>query len=40
LIVGAPRNYAAMPSDKTGGAAVASELRAAVQQLAQEHAGR
>jgi 1-acyl-sn-glycerol-3-phosphate acyltransferase len=40
LIIGAPRNYAAMPSDKTGGAAVASELRAAVQQLAQEHAGR
>jgi 1-acyl-sn-glycerol-3-phosphate acyltransferase len=40
LIIGAPRNYAAMPSDKTGGVAVASELRAAVQQLAQEHAGR
>ena len=40
LIVGAPRNYAAVPSDKTGGAIVASELRAAVQQLAQQHAGR
>ena len=40
LIIGAPRNYAATPSDKTGGAAVANELRAAIQQLAQEHAGR
>jgi 1-acyl-sn-glycerol-3-phosphate acyltransferase len=39
LIIGAPRNYAAMPSDKTGSAVVASELRAAVQQLAQKHAG-
>src|ERR1044071_6266038 len=40
LIIGAPRNYAATPSDKTGGAVVASELRAAVQELAQQHAGR
>jgi 1-acyl-sn-glycerol-3-phosphate acyltransferase len=40
LIIGAPRNYALLPSDKTGGAIVASELRAAVQQLAQQHASR
>jgi 1-acyl-sn-glycerol-3-phosphate acyltransferase len=40
LIIGAPRNCAAMPSDKSGGAVVASELRAAVQQLAEQHAGR
>ncbi len=40
LIIGAPRNYASLPSDKTGGAIVASELRAAVQQLAQQHASR
>ena len=39
LIIGAPRNYAAMPSDKTTNASIATELRAAVQQLAQQHAG-
>jgi len=38
LIIGAPRNYAAVPSDKTANAAIAAELRGAVQQLAQKHA--
>ena len=40
LIIGAPRNYAAMLPDKNSNVAIASELRAAVQELAQEHAGR
>ena len=40
LIIGAPRNYATTPSDRTGGAVVANELRAAIQQLALEHASR
>ena len=40
LIIGAPRNYSAMPSDKNANAAIANELRAAVQQLAEQHAGR
>src|SRR3954468_2014550 len=40
LIIGAPRNYAAMPSDKMATVAIATELRGAVQQLAQQHAGR
>jgi len=40
LIIGAPRNYAAVPPDKNASAAIAAELRAAVQQLAQQHAGR
>ena len=40
LIIGAPRNYAAMLPDKNANAAIATELRTAVQQLAQQHAGR
>jgi 1-acyl-sn-glycerol-3-phosphate acyltransferase len=40
LIIGAPRNYGATPSDKTANTAIAAELRNAVQQLAQEHASR
>jgi hypothetical protein len=40
LIIGAPRNYASTPPDKTTSASIAAELRAAVQQLAQQHAGR
>jgi 1-acyl-sn-glycerol-3-phosphate acyltransferase len=40
LIIGAPRNYRAMIPDKNSSAAIAAELRAAVQQLAPPHAGR
>ena len=40
LIIGAPRNYVTMPSDKNSSAAIAAELRNAVQQLAQHHARR
>ena len=40
LIIGAPRNFAGMLPDRNSSAAVANELRAAVQQLAQHHAGR
>ncbi len=40
LVIGAPRNYAATPSDKLANAAIAAELRSAVQQLAQQNAGR
>jgi hypothetical protein len=40
LIIGAPRNYAAVPPDKNATAAIAAELRDAVQQLAQQHARR
>jgi 1-acyl-sn-glycerol-3-phosphate acyltransferase len=40
LVIGAPRNYAAVLPDKTSSAAIAAELRAAVQELAQQHAGR
>src|ERR1044071_4830866 len=40
LIIGAPRNYVGTAPDKAGGAVVASELRAAIQQLAKQHAGR
>jgi 1-acyl-sn-glycerol-3-phosphate acyltransferase len=40
LIIGAPRNYAAMPSDKSSSATIAAELRAAVQQLAKQYAER
>src|SRR3954467_14198257 len=36
LIVGAPRNYAAMPSDKTSAQAIATELRGAVYALSRE----
>jgi 1-acyl-sn-glycerol-3-phosphate acyltransferase len=39
LIIGEPRNYAAIAPDKNSNAAIAAELRGAVQQLAQEHAG-
>jgi 1-acyl-sn-glycerol-3-phosphate acyltransferase len=38
LIIGTPRDYAAMRPEKSASAAIANELRAAVQQLAQEHA--
>lgn len=40
LIIGPPRNYAGTVADKTANAAIAAELRAAVQQLAQQHARR
>ena len=40
LIIGAPRNYSALLPDKNANAAIANELRAAVQQLAEQHAGR
>src|SRR4051812_46970700 len=39
LIIGAPRSYAAMPCDRAANAAISVELRNAVQQLAQQHAG-
>ena len=38
--IGAPRNYEKMPPDKMASAAIASELRAAVQELAPPNAGR
>jgi 1-acyl-sn-glycerol-3-phosphate acyltransferase len=38
LIIGAPRNFSAMSSDKTAGAFIATELHSAVKQLAHEHA--
>jgi hypothetical protein len=40
LIIGEPHNYASIAPDKNSNAAIAAELRAAVQQLAQQHAGR
>jgi 1-acyl-sn-glycerol-3-phosphate acyltransferase len=40
LIIGEPRNYVMMAPDKNSNAAIAAELRAAVQQLAERHAGR
>jgi hypothetical protein len=40
LIIGEPRNYASMPPDKISNAAIAAELRAAVQQLGQQHGRR
>ena len=40
LIIGAPRNYAATPSEKGASNAIATELHDAVQQLAEQHAGR
>jgi hypothetical protein len=40
LIIGAPRNYAAVLPDKSASAVIAAELRDAVKELAQQHAGR
>src|ERR1043166_863693 len=40
LIIGAPRNYAALPPEKNASSAIAAELRDAVKELAQRHAGR
>ena len=40
LIVGAPRNYGAMSPDKLASSAIAGELRTAVEELAQQYAGR
>src|SRR3954464_699744 len=40
LIIGAPRSYHGTPGDKGANAAIASELRTAVQQLAQQNADR
>jgi hypothetical protein len=40
LIIGAPRNYAAVPPDKNASAIIAAELHSAVQQLAQQQASR
>src|SRR5207248_710827 len=38
LIIGAPPKYRSTPPDKTASAAIAAELRAAIEQLAQQHA--
>jgi 1-acyl-sn-glycerol-3-phosphate acyltransferase len=40
LIIGEPRNYATIAPDRNSNAAIAAELRGAVQQLAQQHADR
>ena len=40
LIVGAPRNYASTPAEKGASSAIATELRDAVKQLAEQYAGR
>jgi 1-acyl-sn-glycerol-3-phosphate acyltransferase len=40
LIIGAPRNYASTPPEKGASSAIAAELRDAVKQLAEQHAGR
>jgi 1-acyl-sn-glycerol-3-phosphate acyltransferase len=40
LIIGAPRNYAAMLPDKNSNAAIAAELRGEVQRLAEQHGCR
>jgi 1-acyl-sn-glycerol-3-phosphate acyltransferase len=40
LIIGAPRNYGAVVPDRNSSAAIAAELRGAVEQLAQQHAAR
>ncbi|HSV63690.1 MAG TPA: lysophospholipid acyltransferase family protein, partial [Chthoniobacterales bacterium] len=40
LIIGAPRNYGAMLPDKNSNAVIATELRDAVKQLANQHAAR
>ena len=40
LIIGAPLSFGAILPDKNANAAIATELRAAVQRLAQQHAGR
>jgi 1-acyl-sn-glycerol-3-phosphate acyltransferase len=39
LVIGAPRHYSSMAPDKTSSATIAGELRAAVQGLAEQHAG-
>ena len=38
LIIGAPRNYGAFVPDRNSSAAIAAELRAAIQELAQQNA--
>ena len=40
LIIGAPRDYAKRLPEKSASSAIANELRAAVEQLAQQHAAR
>ena len=40
LIIGAPRNYASTLPEKGVSSAIAAELREAVKQLAEQHAGR
>ena len=40
LIIGAPRTFEKMLPDKTASAAIAAELQSAVQELAQQYAGR
>ena len=40
LIIGAPRNYASTLPEKGASSAIAAELRDAVKQLAEQHAGR
>ena len=39
LIIGEPRNYASIAPDKNANAVIAAELRAAVQQLAEQNGG-
>jgi 1-acyl-sn-glycerol-3-phosphate acyltransferase len=40
LIIGAPRSYTSVAPDKNSNAVIAGELRGAVQELAEQHAGR
>jgi hypothetical protein len=40
LIIGAPRNYATTLPEKGASSAIATELHDAVQQLAEQYAGR